>query len=94
VEDLVSTGKSSLSAVEALEEAGAKIKGMVAIFTYGFQIAEDNFAKANCRLSTLTDYNTLIKQALKLDYITDEQVETLQDWRNEPSKWQPALIDK
>ncbi|MFZ6051601.1 orotate phosphoribosyltransferase [Halocola ammonii] len=94
VEDLVSTGKSSLSAVEALEEAGAKIKGMVAIFTYGFRVSEDNFEKANCRLITLTDYNNLIKQALKLDYITDEQVETLQEWRKEPSKWQPALIDK
>nr|MBC8146473.1 orotate phosphoribosyltransferase [Bacteroidota bacterium] len=65
VEDLVSTGGSSLNAVKALEEAGCKVKGMVAIFTYGFDTAEDNFKKAKCKLFTLSNYETLIKQALE-----------------------------
>lgn len=94
VEDLVSTGNSSLSAVKALEEAGAKVKGMVAIFTYGFQVSEQNFENAHCKLVTLTDYNILIKQALKSDYITDEQVETLQSWRQNPAEWSPSVADK
>ena len=87
VEDLVSTGGSSLRAVEALREAGAEVIGMVAIFSYGFQVATDNFHKAGFELFTLTDYHTLIQVALESDQIKQEQVEMLQQWREDPSSW-------
>jgi orotate phosphoribosyltransferase len=87
VEDLVSTGGSSLKAVEALREAGAEVIGMVAIFSYGFQVATDNFHKAGLELITLTDYHTLIQVALESDQITQEQVKMLQLWREDPSNW-------
>jgi orotate phosphoribosyltransferase len=87
VEDLVSTGGSSLKAVEALREAGAEVTGMVAIFSYGFQIAEDNFRNAGAELVTLTDYHTLIQVALESNEIKQDQVEMLQQWRMDPSNW-------
>lgn len=87
VEDLVSTGGSSLRAVEALREAGAEVIGMVAIFSYGFQVAIDNFHKAGIQLFTLTDYHTLISVALESDQIKQEQIEMLQQWREDPSSW-------
>lgn len=87
VEDLVSTGKSSLSAVDALREAGCEIKGMVAIFTYGFAHAEDAFEKAKCPLTTLTDYTALVEQALKSDYINKSDLASLKKWRENPDKW-------
>jgi orotate phosphoribosyltransferase len=87
VEDLISTGKSSLNAVKALREAGAVVKGMAAIFTYGFDTAEDNFKNLNCDYFTLTNYNILIEQALKLNYITDKDLESLLEWRKNPSEW-------
>lgn len=87
VEDLVSTGKSSLTAVEALRAAGAVVKGMVAIFTYGFDIAREQFTEAGVPLSVLTDYETLMKQALKSGYVTDKQIELLRSWRDNPSVW-------
>lgn len=87
VEDLVSTGKSSLAAVEALQEAGMNVKGMVAIFTYGFNEAKDAFDKKNIKLSTLTDYNALVEQALKSEYIKSQEVETLKQWRENPKEW-------
>jgi orotate phosphoribosyltransferase len=87
LEDLVSSGKSSLVAVDALRDAGANIKGMVAIFTYGFEAAQTNFKNKKCKLETLTDYKTLLKQALNQQYVTDEQIETLQEWRQSPSTW-------
>lgn len=87
VEDLVSTGKSSLNAVEALRSAGAVVKGMVAIFTYGFDIAREQFTEAGVALSVLTDYETLMKQALKSGYVTDKQIELLRSWRDNPSAW-------
>jgi orotate phosphoribosyltransferase len=87
VEDLVSTGKSSLSAVDALREAGCEIKGMVAIFTYGFTHAEDAFEKAKCPLTTLTDYTALVEQALKSDYINKSDLASLKKWRENPDKW-------
>ncbi|HRG52895.1 MAG TPA: orotate phosphoribosyltransferase [Bacteroidia bacterium] len=87
IEDLISTGGSSLKAVEALREAGCEVKGMAAIFTYGFQTAADNFKKANCKLITLSNYTTLIKQALQSNYITDKDLKSLQKWAENPSVW-------
>lgn len=87
VEDLISTGGSSLKAVDALRQAGAEVAGMVAIFSYGFQLAEDNFRKAKVALRTLTDYHTLIETALESGDIQSEQVAMLQEWRMNPSQW-------
>lgn len=87
IEDLISTGGSSLKAAEALKEAGVEVLGMVAIFTYGFEIADENFKNANIPLYTLSDYNALIEEAVKLDYVTETQLMTLQDWRVSPSTW-------
>lgn len=87
IEDLVSTGKSSLNAVEALKQEGLKVKGMVAIFTYGFDVAREQFEKAGVPLSVLTDYETLMKQALKSGHVTDSQMELLRSWRDNPSEW-------
>lgn len=87
VEDLISTGMSSLSAVEALREAGAEIKGMVSIFTYGFGVAKKNFKKENVILHTLSDYDTLVEQALKSEYIDENNIESLRNWRENPDKW-------
>jgi len=87
VEDLISTGKSSLNAVKALKEAEVNVKGMVAIFTYGFKVAEDNFKKAEISLHTLGNYENLLEQALETKYITEKQLETLEEWNANPSKW-------
>ncbi|MGB0424473.1 MAG: orotate phosphoribosyltransferase, partial [Flavobacteriales bacterium] len=87
IEDLVSTGKSSLKAVEALREAGVTVKGMVAIFTYGFDIAQQQFEEKNVELRTLTNYNTMIQQALQQNYINAEQAESLSQWRVNPQIW-------
>lgn len=89
VEDLVSTGGSSLKAVEALREAGAEVTGMVAIFSYGFPEAGNNFSKAGVKLVTLTDYQTLIEVALRSGAIRQEEVEMLRDWRKDPAGWTP-----
>jgi orotate phosphoribosyltransferase len=88
IEDLISTGKSSLNAVEALEAEGANIKGMLAIFTYGFDVALGNFSKKKLDLHTLADYENLIQQASETGYIKDEQLNTLMEWRKNPSQWQ------
>jgi len=87
VEDLISTGGSSLKAVEALREAGAVVEGMVAIFSYGFQVAEENFRQAKVKLHTLTDYHTLIETALETGDIQAGQVALLEEWRKNPSHW-------
>jgi orotate phosphoribosyltransferase len=87
VEDLISTGGSSLKAVEALREAGAEVLGMVAIFSYGFELAADNFKKAGVALHTLTNYHVLIETALNSGAIQQDQVEMLQEWRKDPSQW-------
>ena len=87
IEDLISTGKSSLMAVEALREAGANVKGMVAIFSYGFAIAEDNLKNANVNLYTLSNYENLLHEAFAKKYITEEQQKALQEWRISPSTW-------
>jgi orotate phosphoribosyltransferase len=92
VEDLISTGGSSLKAVEALREKGCNVKGMVAIFTYGFDEAEQNFKSAKCNLKTLTDYNTLINTALTKEYISEKDLESLKQWRTNPSAWGQTTV--
>lgn len=88
IEDLISTGKSSLNAVKALKEQGAVIKGMIAIFTYGFKVANKNFEEAEIELHTLSDYDALIEKASNQNQIKEEQMTTLIAWRNNPSKWE------
>ena len=87
VEDLISTGGSSLKAVEALREAGAEVLGMVAIFSYGFELAADNFRKAGVELHTLTNYHILIESALQSGAVQQDQIEMLQQWRKDPGQW-------
>ncbi len=87
VEDLISTGKSSLNAVNALRDAGINVKGMIAIFTYGFDVAEKNFEKANVKLQTLGNYESLLEQAVYTNYITEKELETLSEWNSNPGKW-------
>lgn len=87
VEDLISTGQSSLNAVEALRNAGCEVKGMVAIFTYGFETADENFKKSKCEVIALSDYDTLITQALKTKYITKNDIDTLKAWKENPAQW-------
>jgi orotate phosphoribosyltransferase len=87
VEDLVSTGKSSLNAVAALRAAGCNVKGMVAIFTYGLPEATENFKQANCPLVTLTDYDLLIKKALEHNFIQESDLKSLIQWRENPKAW-------
>ncbi len=87
VEDLISTGKSSILAVDALQSAGVTIKGMLAIFTYGFDFAVTNFENANVQLNTLSDYQHLLIQAEKTNYISKDEMEILSLWRENPSEW-------
>jgi orotate phosphoribosyltransferase len=87
IEDLVSTGSSSLKALEALREAGCDVKGMAAIFTYEFKTAVDSFNKAKCELITLSNYSTLIQQAIESKYIDEKDIISLKRWREDPSKW-------
>ena len=87
VEDLVSTGKSSLIAVHALRDKGCIVKGMVAIFTYGLEVAAKNFAEANVELHTLKNYDTLVKVACEQDYVRDHDLESLKTWRENPELW-------
>jgi orotate phosphoribosyltransferase len=87
IEDLVSSGKSSLVAVEALRAAGATVKGMAAIFTYGFELATENFKKHNVKLSTLSDYTSLLQQAVDSNYISEDKLDTLGEWRKSPNTW-------
>ena len=87
IEDLVSTGKSSLNAVEALRAGGCKVKGMLAIFSYGLDNATENFKNTKCELNTLADYNVLVKQAVEKNYISDKDLKSLNKWRENPEKW-------
>lgn len=87
IEDLISTGGSSLKAVEALKEAGFRVMGMAAIFSYGFSTAEENFAAANCPVFTLSNYENLLQQALKTGAITGKDKELLAQWRKSPETW-------
>lgn len=92
IEDLVSTGKSSLNAVEALREKGAVIKGMLAIFTYGMDIAAENFKKNKCELFTLTNYDALIKKAAEENYIRENDLASLVEWKKDPQAWSDARM--
>ena len=87
IEDLISTGKSSLNAVNALKKADANVKGMLAIFTYEFDTAQKNFEESNVELHTLSSYAYLIEQASETGYIKEEQLKALMEWRINPSKW-------
>lgn len=87
VEDLISTGGSSLKAVEAIRSAGCQVVGMVAIFTYGFPVAEEAFEKAGVKLITLSNYNAMLRAALDINYIKQEDVEALKEWRKDPAGW-------
>ena len=89
IEDLISTGKSSLNAVKALKESGATVKGMVAIFSYGFDLASENFKNSNVDLTTLSDYSHLLEQAMDSKYITEKELDTLTEWRKDPENWKP-----
>ena len=92
IEDLVSTGKSSLNAVEALREKGAVIKGMLAIFTYGMDVATENFKNNKCELFTLTNYNTLVQKAAEESYIREDDLASLMEWKKDPQAWSDARI--
>ena len=87
VEDLISTGNSSLLAVEALRNEGANVKGMAAIFNYGFDVATKNFKNANIDLYTLSNYENLLKLAVNKMYITEKEEKTLSKWKKNPSVW-------
>jgi orotate phosphoribosyltransferase len=89
VEDLVSTGGSSLKAVDAVRNFGCEVVGMVAIFTHGFSVAEQQFNKANVTLTTLSNYHAVIEEALKTNYINESDVAILQEWRKDPANWKP-----
>lgn len=91
IEDLISTGGSSLLGVRALKEAGMHVKGLLAIFSYGFDLAQESFDKASCPFITLSDYEHLIEQALALDYIRTSDLATLQKWRELPANWHPEV---
>ena len=87
IEDLISTGKSSLQAVAALRDAGYDVAGLAAIFSYGFDVADENFKKTNCPYITLSNYNALIKYAEEFQYILPKDVEVLKQWRENPAEW-------
>jgi len=87
IEDLVSTGKSSLQVVDVLKEAGLEVEGMVSIFTYGFPVAEEVFSKAGVKYFPLTDYSTLIQLAADKNIVSSEQLDVLLNWRDDPAGW-------
>jgi orotate phosphoribosyltransferase len=87
IEDLISTGNSSLKAVKALRDAGCNVKGMAAVFTYGFNDADINFKNEQCQLLTLCNYNVLIEKALETKSIEEKHLQTLKQWREHPSTW-------
>jgi orotate phosphoribosyltransferase len=91
IEDLISTGGSSLKAVEAIRNAGCHVVGMIAIFTYGFPVAEKKFEEAKVKLKTLCNYDAILDEALKTDYIDESEIKTLQEWRKAPDTWKPKL---
>jgi orotate phosphoribosyltransferase len=87
VEDLISSGKSSLDAASVLKETGIQVKGIVSIFTYGFDAATENFKTADCEYVSLSDYNTLLPQAIESQYIEESDLAILKQWRENPSIW-------
>ena len=91
IEDLISTGGSSLKAVEAIRNDGSEVLGMVAIFTYGFPVADQKFKKAKVKSTTLCTYDAVLSEALSTNYISVDDIETLQEWRQNPSTWRIEL---
>ena len=91
IEDLISTGGSSLKAVEAIRSNACEVIGMVASYTYGFPVAENAFREANVRLETLTDYEHVVAEALATGYISERDVDVLHDWRQAPDKWKNKI---
>ena len=91
IEDLVSTGKSSLAAVDALRDAGCIVKGMVAVFSYGFDIARKNFLDHKCPLVTITDYESILSKAIETNFIQESDLESLNEWRTNPAEWNPQI---
>ena len=89
IEDLISTGGSSLKAVEAVRSAGCDVIGIIAIFTYGFSIAEERFKEAKVKWIALCNYDAILDEALKTDYIDESEIKTLQEWRKDPANWNP-----
>lgn len=89
IEDLISTGGSSIKAVEELRNNNVVVKGLVSIFTYGFDIAAENFKKANCPCYSLSNYSELIRQAIQTGYVRKEDLSVLEAWRSNPSSWSP-----
>ncbi|MDQ3394007.1 MAG: orotate phosphoribosyltransferase [Bacteroidota bacterium] len=87
VEDLVSTGGSSLKAVDAIRDSGMEVLGMIAIFNYGFEVAEKNFLEADVNLFCLSDYDHLLKEAIKGNYIKQNELDNLKSWREAPEVW-------
>jgi len=87
IEDLISTGGSSLKAIDALREANLDVRGLIAIFTYGFDLAHVNFAEAECPYVTLTDYPIMLKSALNNSLISKEELNSLEEWRSNPKEW-------
>lgn len=87
IEDLISTGGSSLKAVEALRNNGAEVLGMLAIFSYGFKVAEDNFAESAVKFETLSDYQALLRVAVETGYVSSDDLSTLSQWREDPANW-------
>jgi len=90
IEDLISTGKSSLNAVRALKNSNAEVKGMVALFTYGFDVASDNFAAEEMKLHTLCDYDHLLEVGVASNYVDKNDLELLRSWKKDPANWSPA----
>lgn len=87
IEDLVSTGGSSIKAAKDLQAAGIEVMGMLAIFTYGFPVADENFEAANIKLHTLSNYSIMLEEAIKLNYVSEADLETLEEWRKSPNTW-------
>ena len=90
IEDLISTGGSSLNAVDALRSAGAQVKGLISIFTYDFKVSQEAFKKAKCPYTSLCNYHILIEQALKANFINEDEMLSLEKWREDPANWKPA----
>ncbi len=91
IEDLISTGKSSLAVLPPLQEAGCSTMGILATFSYGFELAEKNFEAARCPLYTLSDYDTLLKVALEMNFIRQDELQMLKTWRESPATWKAEV---
>ena len=94
IEDLCSTGEGALKAAEAIRMAGAEVMGMVAMFTYGFPVAEKAFSEAGIKLMTLSNYQAMLEVALKTGFIGEKDIKTLQEWREDPANWAPSRTEE